>query len=46
LIYKFRTNYQIIWFFAEFEASFIRMIDKVTNGSKIVISETGKELYI
>lgn len=28
----------------EFEASFIRMIDKVTNGSKIVISETGTSL--
>ncbi|XP_076115690.1 RNA 3'-terminal phosphate cyclase-like protein [Mytilus galloprovincialis] len=28
----------------EFEASFIRLVDKVTNGSKVVISETGTSL--
>lgn len=28
--------------FTDFEASFIRLLDKVTNGSKIVVSETGK----
>lgn len=30
-----------VLFISEFEASFIRLVDKVTNGSKVVISETG-----
>lgn len=29
----------------DFEASFIRLIDKITNGSKIEINETGTTLY-
>lgn len=29
----------------EFEASMIRIFDKVTNGSKIEVSETGTQLY-
>uniref|UniRef100_A0A803VCB0 RNA 3'-terminal phosphate cyclase domain-containing protein n=1 Tax=Ficedula albicollis TaxID=59894 RepID=A0A803VCB0_FICAL len=29
----------------DFEASFIRLIDKVTNGSRIEINQTGTTLY-
>ena len=32
------------WVSADFEASFLRLIDKLTNGSKIVINETGTSL--
>lgn len=27
---------------SDFEASFIRLLDKLTNGSNIVVNETGK----
>lgn len=29
-------------YFSDFEASFIRLLDKLTNGSNIVVNETGK----
>uniref|UniRef100_A0A8C8ASZ9 RNA 3'-terminal phosphate cyclase domain-containing protein n=1 Tax=Otus sunia TaxID=257818 RepID=A0A8C8ASZ9_9STRI len=32
-------------FWTYFEASFIRLIDKVTNGSRIEINQTGTTLY-
>ena len=32
----------ILVLFADFEASFIRLVDKITNGSIIEVNETGK----
>ena len=32
---------QTLFCFADFEASFIRLMDKLTNGSRIEINETG-----
>ena len=32
----------LFYFFPDFEASFIRLLDKVTNGSRIEINQTGK----
>ncbi len=29
---------------AEFEAGFIRLLDKLTNGSRIEVNETGKKI--
>ena len=29
------------YFFSDFEANFLRLIDKVTNGSTMVVNETG-----
>uniref|UniRef100_A0A803YN44 RNA 3'-terminal phosphate cyclase domain-containing protein n=1 Tax=Meleagris gallopavo TaxID=9103 RepID=A0A803YN44_MELGA len=41
------SNYKIISLFcsSDFEACFIRLIDKVTNGSRIEINQTGTTLY-
>ena len=32
-------------FFSEFEASFLRLLDRMTNGSTIEINETGSAVY-
>ena len=32
-------------FYVEFEASFIRLLDKITNGSKIEVNETGTAVH-
>lgn len=32
-------------FTTDFEASFIRLLDKITNGSRIEINQTGKLLF-
>lgn len=34
-----------IVFFTDFEAGLIRLFDKITNGSVIVVNETGKIYY-
>ncbi|OXB62782.1 hypothetical protein ASZ78_017078 [Callipepla squamata] len=40
------SSYKIILFYSsDFEACFIRLIDKVTNGSRIEINQTGTTLY-
>ena len=42
MLLKFMKSNQMPSFFpAEFEASFIRLLDRVTNGSRIEINETG-----
>lgn len=33
-------------FLTDFEASFIRLLDKVTNGSRIEINQTGKLSFL
>lgn len=33
--------YRTLNFHAEFEAGFIRLLDKLTNGSRIEVNETG-----
>ena len=40
LLYYMKLN-QILFFPAEFEASFMRLLDRITNGSRIEINETG-----
>lgn len=32
----------LVFFLKDFEASFIRLLDKLTNGSRIEVNETGK----
>ena len=32
------------YFLIDFEASFIRLLDKLTNGSRIEVNETGLQL--
>ena len=32
--------------FSEFEASFLRLLDRITNGSKIEINETGSRDHV
>ena len=37
---------RVFFIFLDFEASFIRFLDKLTNGSKIVVNETGRYIII
>lgn len=32
-------------FYTEYEISFIRLLDKITNGTKIEVNETGTNIY-
>ena len=32
-------------FYTEYEISFIRLLDKITNGSRVELNETGTNLY-
>ena len=43
---KLQSYGLLIFFFplTDFEASFIRLLDKLTNGSRIEINQTGKHL--
>jgi len=36
------SNVSACIFLKDFEASFIRLLDKLTNGSRIEVNETGK----
>lgn len=42
-----QCRYCFMMFSAEFEAGFIRLLDKLTNGSRIEVNETGAyKLYL
>lgn len=41
-LFLFLMNKICCFSYPDFEASFIRLLDKVTNGSKIEINQTGE----